>query len=60
MLTALGLVLLVLGREHHGVLIFEQWAEDAASTPSWSTASSGGAGWGIGGRQARRGSRPLA
>src|SRR4028119_1549345 len=28
-LTALGLMLLVLSREHHGGLVFEQWAEDA-------------------------------
>src|ERR687893_2305628 len=37
MLTALGLVLLVLSREHHGVLIFEQWAEDAVVAIGFST-----------------------
>src|ERR687893_323363 len=37
MLTVLGLVLLVLSREHHGVLIFEQWAEDAVVAIGFST-----------------------
>jgi hypothetical protein len=37
MLTALGLVLLVLSREHHGTLIFEQWAEDAVVAIGFST-----------------------
>jgi hypothetical protein len=36
-LTALGLVLLVLGREHHGGLVFEQWAEDAVVAVGFST-----------------------
>jgi hypothetical protein len=36
-LTALGLLLLVLGREHHGGLVFEQWAEDAVVAVGFST-----------------------
>jgi hypothetical protein len=36
-LTALGLVLLVLGREHLGGLVFEQWAEDAVVAVGFST-----------------------
>ena len=36
-LTALGLLLLVLGREHLGGLVFEQWAEDAVVTVGFST-----------------------
>jgi hypothetical protein len=36
-LTALGLLLLVLSREHHGVLVFEQWAEDAVVAVGFST-----------------------
>jgi hypothetical protein len=36
-LTALGLLLLVLGREHHGGLIFEQWVEDAVVAVGFST-----------------------
>jgi hypothetical protein len=37
LLTALGLVLLVLSRDHHGALIFEQWAEDAVVAIGFST-----------------------
>ena len=36
-LTALGLLLLVLGREHLGGLVFEQWAEDAVVAVGFST-----------------------
>ena len=36
-LTALGLVLLVLSREHLGGLVFEQWAEDALVAIGFST-----------------------
>jgi hypothetical protein len=36
-LTALGLLLLALGREHHGGLVFEQWAEDAVVAVGFST-----------------------
>jgi hypothetical protein len=36
-LTALGLLLLVLSREHHGGLVFEQWAEDAVVAVGFST-----------------------
>ena len=36
-LTALGLMLLVLNREHHGGLVFEQWAEDAVVVGGFST-----------------------
>ncbi len=36
-LAALGLLLLVLSREHHGVPVFEQWAEDAVVAVGFST-----------------------
>ncbi len=36
-LTALGLLLWVLSREHHGGLVFEQWAEDAVVAIGFST-----------------------
>ena len=36
-LTALGLLLLVLSREHHGGLVFEQWAKDAVVAAGFST-----------------------
>ncbi|MDQ5826923.1 MAG: hypothetical protein M3441_22350 [Chloroflexota bacterium] len=35
--TALGLLLLVLSRAHHGVPVFEQWVEDALVAVSFST-----------------------
>ena len=35
--AALGLLLLVLGREHHGAPVFGQWAEDAVVAVSFST-----------------------
>ena len=36
-LTTLGLVLSALSREHHGGLVFEQWAEDSVVAVSFST-----------------------
>ncbi|HEV2745274.1 MAG TPA: hypothetical protein VGV91_19120 [Rubrobacter sp.] len=36
-LAALGLLLLVLGRGHHGVPVFAQWAEDAVVAVGFST-----------------------
>src|ERR671916_1260509 len=36
-LSAFGLILLVLSREHHGAPVFEQWAEDAVVAIGFST-----------------------